>query len=1134
MDALPRFHDLFSDCPTEDGDHAAVASLLIHGATFFRDRRTMDITLSDPEARADDALLLRLERRLSSHYGLRHVRIGTLGRRPAPPPRAAAPATAAGETSWGRPPKGEAVPMRRLAEKTDAVVVEGTVLSVQHRAGRGGGGFFSFDLTDYSDSVRVATYLKTEESAAPFAALTAGRRLRVGGRMETDLRDKNGGLILRPSGFVSLPPALREDTAPDGRRVELHLHTRMSALDATTDVGKAVLTAARWGHRAVAVTDHGVLHAFPDAMAAAKRAAKNGTPIKILYGCEGYLTDDEEPSEEPRKRKARRRSYHIILLVKNRTGLKNLYKLVSLAHLDHFNYHPNIPRALLNAHREGLILGSACERGELFSAVVAGRDRAELEAIAAFYDYLEIQPLCNNEFMLQNGMARDMEQLRDFNRTVLSLGRALQKPVAATGDVHFLEPEDEIHRHMLLSAKKMPDPTRPLPLYFKTTDEMLAEFAYLGAEEARRVVVEDPGRIADGCEAVVPVRSGEFFPKMEGSADELRAITERQAHALYGDALPEILASRMHTELDAIIRKGYDIIYIIAQRLVARSLAEGYLVGSRGSVGSSIVAYLAGITEVNALPPHYRCPACRHWHFPEDPAAACGSDLPDYTCPVCHTPCRKDGFDIPFATFLGFDADKKPDIDLNFSGDYQSRAHQHTLELFGEGKVFRAGTIGTVAEKTATGFALKFLEEQGRTACAAEVGRLAGGCVGVKRTTGQHPGGLIIVPQENDIYEFCPVQHPADKSGDIITTHFDYHSIEENLLKLDLLGHDDPTMIRRLEELTGQSAQDIPLDDPDTMSLFVSSRALGFENDPVLGVTGACAIPEFGTRFVREMLVSTQPKSFDELVRISGLSHGTDVWLGNAADIIAGGLATLKDVICARDDIMIYLIGRGLDRKLAFTIMESVRKGKGLTEAWEAEMRAAGVPGWYIDACRKIKYMFPKAHAVAYVIMAFRIAWYKVHHPLAFYAAFLSIRAGSFDANLMIQGLAALTRHMDTLDKRGDRTAAEDDMLSTMEVCYELYRRGYDFRPVDIYASDATQFLPEGGSLRPPFLSIPGLGEAAALDIVSQREKQSFLSVEDLSARCAKVSKAHIEQLTQLGALASLPPSAQMNLFEMG
>ncbi len=1128
MSEAMEFVRLFSDCAIPEADREAAGRLQVLSAKLFAEKHTMEVLLSDAARDVDDAVILRLEKALRDHYGLRQVKCGTN----APPPATEKAKKEAGTLSWGKPGKAEPRPIRDIHDAAGPVALEGEVFAVDVRPTRNGNGaFVSFDITDFDDSLRATRYLETAEAAPLLVGLKEGKTLRVWGKMELDRRGRDGAMAFRFDGLREIPPVLRQDNAPE-KRVELHLHTAMSMMDATSDPAMVLKTAARWGHEAVAITDHGVLHAFPDAYATQCKLKKAGTPVKVLYGCEAYFVRDDLPEEIAEGKRRRVRSHHMILLARDDTGLKNLYKLTSLAHLDHFNYHANIPKSLLDTCREGLIVGSACEAGELFSAIVRGEDEQTLLDIAAYYDYLEIQPLCNNAFLLRGGQAKSEEDLRDFNRRVVELGRRLDKPVVATGDVHFLEPRDEIYRHILLASKQMEDADKPLPLYFKTTEEMLEEFSYLGEETARAVVVDNPRKIAALCGDVRPVREGEFFPKMDGSAEELRRLSETKARALYGEQLPAILAERMETELSAIIGKGYDIIYMIAQKLVARSLSEGYLVGSRGSVGSSIVAFLSGITEVNALPPHYRCPHCLHWDFPENPGCACGADLPDKDCPDCRAPMQKDGFDIPFATFLGFEADKKPDIDLNFSGEYQARAHQHTIELFGEGKVFRAGTIGTVAEKTATGFVLKYLEERGKTAGQAEIARLARGCVGVKRTTGQHPGGLIIVPDDNDIYEFCPVQRPADKrDSDIITTHFDYHSIEENLLKLDLLGHDDPTMIRRLEELTGLDATKIPLDDPATMSLFSSSEALGIKDDRVLGPTGACAIPEFGTKFVREMLVSTKPRTFDELTRISGLSHGTDVWLGNAADIIAAGRGTLKDVICARDDITLYLISKGLPRKTAFTISESVRKGKGLTPDWETAMKNAQVPDWYIESCQKIKYLFPKAHAVAYVIMAFRIAWFKVNHPLAFYAAYFSIRAGSLDARCMTQGFDVCGDKMDELTRKPDKTAAEEDMLSTLEVCYEFYKRGFSFAPLDIYRSDATRFLITDGGLRPPFLAIPGLGETAAFDIVRERERAEFLSVEDLAGRCRKLSKTHIEALTQLGAVDMLPESTQLNLF---
>ncbi len=840
--------------------------------------------------------------------------------------------------------------------------------------------------------------------------------------------------------------------------------------------------------------------------------------------------------------KLKRRPRHLIVLAKNQTGLRNLYKLISLSHLEHFKRYPFMPKSLIDENREGLILGSACEAGELFSAVVKGKSWAELKRIASWYDYLEIQPICNNMFMLRKGLVRSEEELRDFNRAIVRLGEELGKPVCATGDVHFLDPEDEIYRHILLASKGFEDADEELPIYFKTTEEMLEEFAYLGKEKAYEVVVTNTNLIASWCDPIEPLPKGLFAPKLYDSDGELKRLVWGKAHQLYGDEPPQIVVDRINVELGDIIRCKYDVIYMSAQKLVQNSLEHGYLVGSRGSVGSSLVAFMSGITEVNSLPAHYRCPKCKHsdFDYAQDPAHpyGCGADMPDALCPVCGTPYEKDGFNIPFETFLGFGGDKVPDIDLNFSGEYQSSAHKYTFELFGQTHVFRAGTIGTVAEKTAFGYVKKYLDERGKTASKAEENRLAMGCTGVKRTTGQHPGGMVVIPQDKEIYDFCPVQHPADDPNtDIVTTHFEYHSMESNLLKLDMLGHDDPTMIRMLEDLTGVNARtDIPLDDRDTMSIFQSSKALGYENDPILGPTGGTAIPEFGTSFVRGMLEDTQPDQFDILVRLSGFSHGTDVWLGNAKDLITSGTAKVSEAIGCRDDIMLFLISKGMDPKRSFKIMEAVRKGRGLPEGAEDEMLEHGVPQWYVDSCKKIAYLFPKAHAVAYVMMAFRIAWFKVHRPLAFYAAYFSIRAKAFDESCMCRGMDVCQQKMRQIKaKDKEATAVEQDMLTTLEVCYEFYLRGFTFRRMDLYQSEAILFKvdEEHNALIPPFSSVAGLGETAALSLVEQRKGKRFISIEEVSAACSKVSKTHIELLREAGAFGDLPETSQLNLFSM-
>ena len=834
--------------------------------------------------------------------------------------------------------------------------------------------------------------------------------------------------------------------------------------------------------------------------------------------------------------KSNRFPKHIILLAKNKAGLKNLYQLISLSNLKYFKRVPIIPKSELIAHREGLIIGSACEAGELFRAVADHKDWEELKRIASFYDYLEIQPICNNRFMLREGAARSEEELRDFNRTIVRLGEELGKRVVATGDVHFQEPEDEVYRHILLASKKFPDANAPLPIYFRTTDEMLREFEYLGKEKAYEVVVTNTRAIADQIENIELLPKGKLFPpRLENSREDLNRLVWDKVHELYGDEPPKLIKDRLDIELGGILGK-YDVVYMSAQKLVRRSLECGYLVGSRGSVGSSLVAYMSGITEVNSLPPHYRCPKCRHSEFITDGSYGCGADMPDKNCPECGTKYVKDGFDIPFETFLGFGGGKVPDIDLNFSGEYQARAHRHAIEMFGETQVFRAGTIGTLAEKTAFGFVKKYLEENGIQSGAAEIDRLTAGCVGVRRTTGQHPGGLVVVPDDLEIEDFCPVQHPADaEDSDTITTHFEYHCMEDNLLKLDMLGHDDPTMIRMLEDLTGVNARQIPLDDPDTMSIFTSSKVLGFENDDLLGPTGAVAIPEFNTRFTRQMLIDTQPKDFNTLVRLSGFSHGTDVWLGNARELIVSGTASVLETVGCRDDIMLYLISMGLDPKMSFKIREAVRKGKvkkgGFQDGWVEAMQEHDVPEWYIESLAKIGYLFPKAHAVAYVMMAFRIAWFKVHEPLAFYATFFTVRAKAFDAEYCCAGLDAVKRKIREIENNKDASAVEQDLMTTLEVCYEFYRRGFHFDTIDIYRSDATKFTVTEGGLLPPFISVHGLGEAAALDTVEKRRGKEFISVEEFSMCCNKLSKTHIEQLRALGAFAGMADTSQLTLF---
>ncbi len=877
----------------------------------------------------------------------------------------------------------------------------------------------------------------------------------------------------------------------------------------------------------------------------------NARGIDRVSEINGKLSDIRRENAESGSANGSLPVRHIILLAKNRTGIVNLYRLVSYAHVKYMNRRkqPVIPRHELEKYRDGLIVGSACESGELFRAVVEGKDWKELKKIAIFYDYLEIQPLGNNEFMIRDGVkvSKDetvkytKEDLIEFNKTIVKLGDELKIPVIATGDVHFLDYEDRIYRAILMNTEGYKDADFQPPLYLRTTDEMLAEFAYLGKNKAYEVVVKNTNLIADMCENVKPFPDGLFPPALPGSADELRNLTWSRAKQLYGDPLPETVKNAILQELDPIIAHGYDVMYMLAQKLIARSVENGYLVGSRGSVGSSIVAYFAGITEINALPPHYRCPKCQYSEF--HPECDLGPDMPDKTCPKCGALLDKDGFDIPFATFLGFNADKDPDIDLNFSSEYQALAHKHTIELFGEDKVFRAGTITTVAEATAYGYVKKYNEERGRKVSRAEESRLALGCTGVKKTTGQHPGGLIVVPKDKEIYEFCPIQRPAGKTdSDIITTHIDYHSIDTNLLKFDLLGKDDPTVLRYLEDNTGVKLEDIPLDDRETLDIFVSNEPLGIEGDEITGVNGALGIPEFGTGFVRGMLNDTMPETIADLVRISGLSHGEGVWLDNAETLIKNNGLTLRDCICCRDDIMNFLIKKGFEPKLAFTIMEVVRKkpkepgAKKLKPEWEQMMREHGIPDWYIDSCNKITYLFPKAHAAAYVVMALRIAWFKVHHPLAYYGSFFGIKAVQLDADIMLSGDEKIVEKIREINALGNKaTATEKELRRTLEIAHEFLLRGFKFLPVDIYESEPAYFkiYREEKALRLPFRAIPGLGDIAALEIVDEREKKPFASVEDLSFRCRKLSATIIADLRAHGALGSMPDSAQRALFDI-
>lgn len=1208
----------------------------------------------------------------------------------------------------------------------ESVIVEGNIFNIEPREIKGEKYIVSFDITDKSDSTTVKFFVKRSVFDNELKdKIKKDAYLRVQGEVQFDKYAKEINIMAKAIMTAQAPPP-RMDTAEE-KRVELHLHTQMSSMDGVTPVKTYIKRAIEWGHKAIAITDHGVVQAFPDAMNAADKS-----DLKVIYGVEAYLIDDlgnavfsprgqnlddtyvvfdiettglskekemiteigavkvadgkiidrfstfvnpqrpisaeitkltgitddmvkDAPTIEnilpeflkfcedtvlvahnasfdtgfiriaaeraglgelhhtivdtlelarallPELNKhkldivcehlgvtlnghhravndaeataevfikfldmlaekkiftldeinvlasrtvnyKKLRAYHAIILVKNYTGLRNLYELVSMAHIDYFFRRPRIPKSKFMQMREGLILGSACEAGELYRALLDGEPKQRIEELVHFYDYLEIQPLGNNKFMIDSPRVENihsMEDIKNMNRKIVELGETYGKPVVATCDVHFIDPDDAAYRKIIMAAEGFPDADNQPPLYFRTTDEMLAEFDYLGEEKAREVVITNTNLIADQIEKIKPIPDETFPPKIEGADEQLRQICMDKAHSIYGDPLPPLVQERLETELNSIISNGYAVLYIIAQKLVWKSVADGYLVGSRGSVGSSFAANMAGITEVNSLPPHYVCPNCKYSDFDSDLVKsyameeASGCDMPDMNCPKCGTLMHKDGHDIPFQTFLGFEGDKEPDIDLNFSGEYQQTAHAYTEELFGVGHVFKAGTIGTLADKTAYGFVKKYFDEREITAHNAEITRLMNGCTGVKRTTGQHPGGLMVVPSDHNIYEFCPIQRPAnDVNSTVTTTHFDYHSISGRLLKLDLLGHDDPTVIRMLYDLTGVNPQTVPLGDPATMSLFESPAALGVTAEDIGCETGTLGIPEFGTKFVRGMLLDTKPKTFADLLRISGLSHGTDVWLGNAQTLIENGTITLKETISTRDSIMIYLINKGVDKKKSFKIMEKVRKGKGLTDEDIADMKAADVPDWYIESCQKIKYMFPKAHAAAYVMMAFRIAYFKINYPEAYYATYFTVRAcDDFDYSCMCKGMDVAKAAMREIHAKGmEATAKDKAKMTVLELIVEFYARGFKFLPIDLYKSDSRKFIVTEEGLIPPFNSLQGLGTNAAQSIVDGRAAGEFHTIEELKERTS-LGRSLIDLLKENGVLNGIPETNQLSLF---
>lgn len=1033
----------------------------------------------------------------------------------------------------GRSVKGQPIRMVDVDANSGPVCLAGKVLKAEKRELKSGRMLITFDITDLTYSLTCKLFPREEELDALNEKLVAGQHIKLNGEAQYDMYSKEVSVLARDIELMTVTVEKRTDNAPV-KRVELHLHTQMSQLDAVSSTKDLIRRAAAWGHTAVAITDHGVVQAYPDAQDVSEELLKKkNTDIKILYGMECYLIAAEKYDARGELDYRHCETYHAVILVKNQAGLKNLYKIVSESHLKYFYKKPRVPWSLFEKYREGLIIGSACEAGEIFQAVLKNKPEEEIEAIAQRYDYLEIQPLGNNNFMIRDGTVPNEEALAELNRRIVALGDKLGKMTVATCDVHFLDPDDAIYRQILQAGQGYKDADRQAPIFLRTTDEMLKEFTYLGEEKAYEVVVTNTNAIADLIEKVKPIPSGTFPPHIPGAEEDIKRLSEEKVTELYGDPLPTLVKQRVDRELGSIIKNGFSVMYMIAQKLVHKSVSDGYLVGSRGSVGSSFVAYLIGITEVNSLPAHYRCEHCLHSEFFEkDKTIACGFDLPAKDCPNCGKPLIKDGYDIPFETFLGFDGDKEPDIDLNFSGEYQSRAHKYTEELFGEGYTFRAGTIATIAEKTAFGFVKKYLDEKNTVGTRAEIERLSVGCTGIKRTTGQHPGGVMVVPHTKEIYDFCPIQRPADDTdSNIITTHFDYHSISGRILKLDILGHDDPTVIRMLEDLTGINATTIPIGEKTVMGIFRSTEPLGVTPQDINSLVGTFGVPEFGTKFVRQMLVDTMPSTFGELIRISGLSHGTDVWLNNAQDLVRDGVTTLPNVISTRDDIMVELMKNDLEPLTAFKIMENVRKGKGLTPEYETLMREKNVPEWYIDSCKKIKYMFPKAHAAAYVMSAFRIAWFKVYYPEAFYTAYYSVRADAFDADIISKGLDTVKRAIEEIERKGNNaTQKEKDLQTILEVAQEMYARGIKCLPVELYRSDATHFQITPDGILPPFTALQGLGEAAAKNIFEARKDGEFMSIDDLKAR-AGISKSVIEILEGHGCLRGLDKSSQMSLF---
>ncbi|MDD6021184.1 MAG: PolC-type DNA polymerase III [Oscillospiraceae bacterium] len=1020
-------------------------------------------------------------------------------------------------------------PIKDIDPMDGTCVVWGDIFNFETRNTKDGRyTIITFYITDKTSSYSCKIFNRKNLCEPILDNLDNGKTVLIKGSIQFDKYAGENVLNVDSLSTVEKIPPI--DDAEE-KRVELHLHTKMSMMDAVSDAKALVKRAIDWGHKAIAITDHGVVQAFPEAAKAA------GDKIKVIYGMEGYLVDDEQYPDFKKKSVPR---YHIILLAKNKVGLKNLYKLITASNVKHFYKRPLLPRSEIIKHREGIILGSACEAGELYRAVVHGEDPKKIAEIASFYDYLEIQPCGNNQYMINSPdfpNIKSVEDIQDVNRSIVALGDKLGKMTVATCDVHFMEKEDAIFRTILQAGQGYKDADNQPPLFLRNTKEMLREFEYLGEETAYEVVVTNTNKIADMTEVIQPIPPGNYPPSMEGADEELTKLCWDTTKRLYGDPVPEYVANRLTRELDSIIKHGFGVLYMIAQKLVKNSEDHGYHVGSRGSVGSSFVAHASGISEVNPLAPHYRCPKCKHSEFFLKGEWGSGYDMPPKNCPECGTPMARDGHDIPFETFLGFKGDKSPDIDLNFSGEYQFYAHRYTEELFGKDHVFKAGTIATVAEKTAYGYVKKYLEERGLVIPKAEEERLKNGCTGVKRTTGQHPGGMVVIPNEYEAEDFTPIQHPADDPDKgILSTHFDFHALHDTILKLDNLGHDVPTLYKHLEDLTGIPVMDVDICDPNIYKLLLSPEPLGVTAEDINCPTGTLSIPEMGTPFVIGMLLEAKPKNFSDLLQISGLSHGTDVWLGNAQELIKNGVCDISEVIGTRDSIMVYLMHKGVEPQMAFQIMEIVRKGnatKLLTEEHIKAMKDNGVEQWYIDSCMKIKYMFPKAHAAAYVSAAMRLGWYKIYKPVEYYAAFMTVRGGDTDAVTVLQGRQAVKKKMEEIDAKGrDASATEKDQYVALQVVNEMMARGIEFLPIDLYKSDATVYKIENGKIRMPFGAMSGTGEAAAIGLAKARDDGDgpYISVEDLKQRSG-ASSAVIESLRAVGALDGLSENNQISLF---